>query len=124
MTVADAPVEIPAEPPKGSRRRPGFLGAAGWYPLVILFGLNLVDELDRSAYLILLPEIRDDLGLNNQGILSVVAIAAAVALLLTVPIAHMADRSQPRAHRVGRRRACGRASRSAPALPSASGCWC
>jgi len=92
MTVADAPLEIPMDEPKGSRWRPGFLGAAGWYPLLVLFGLNLVDELDRSAYLVLLPEIRDDLGLNNQGILSVVAVAAAVALLLTVPIAHLADR--------------------------------
>ncbi|MBX3313091.1 MAG: MFS transporter [Actinobacteria bacterium] len=79
-----------AEEPKG---RLAWLGAAGWYPLAVLFGLNMVDELDRSAYLILLPEIRDDFGLDNTGILSVVAIAAAVALLLTVPIAHLADRS-------------------------------
>jgi MFS family permease len=88
-----AHVEIPPEAaPSGSRWRPSWLGAAGWYPLAILFGLNMADELDRSAYLVLLPEIRDDLGLSNQGILSVVAIAAAVALLLTVPIAHLADR--------------------------------
>ena len=70
-----------------------WLGAAGWYPLTILFGLNLVDELDRSAYLILLPEIRDHFELSNSGILSIVALAAAAALLLTVPIAHLADRS-------------------------------
>ena len=76
-----------------SRRRPEWLGTAGWYPLLILFGLNMADELDRSAYLVLLPEIRDSFGLTNQGILSIVAIAAAVALLLTVPIAHLADRS-------------------------------
>jgi branched-chain amino acid transport system ATP-binding protein len=76
-----------------SRGRFGWLGEAGWYPLLILFGLNMADELDRSAYGVLLPEIRDDLGLSNQGILSVVAVAAAVALLLTVPIAHYADRS-------------------------------
>jgi branched-chain amino acid transport system ATP-binding protein len=86
-------VEIPTAEPAGSRWRPGWLGAAGWYPLAILFGLNMADELDRSAYLVLLPEIRDDFGLDNQGILTVVALAAAVALLLTVPIAHLADRS-------------------------------
>ena len=84
--------EVQAEE-AAERGRFGWLGAAGWYPLAILFGLNMADELDRSAYLILLPEIRDDLGLSNQGILTVVAIAAAVALLLTVPIAHYADRS-------------------------------
>ncbi|MCB0978913.1 MAG: MFS transporter, partial [Acidimicrobiales bacterium] len=76
-----------------SRGRLAWLGAAGWYPLAVLFGLNMADELDRSAYLILLPEIRDHFGLSNTGILSVVAIAAAAALLLTVPIAHLADRS-------------------------------
>jgi ABC-type branched-subunit amino acid transport system ATPase component/predicted MFS family arabinose efflux permease len=76
--------------PKG---RLAFLGKAGWYPLAILFGLNMADELDRSAYLILLPEIRDHFDLTNTGILSVVALAAAAALLLTVPIAHLADRS-------------------------------
>lgn len=84
--------EVEAEESRATGRF-GWLGAAGWYPLMILFGLNMVDELDRSAYLILLPEIRDDLQLSNQGILSVVAIAAALALLLTMPIAHMADRS-------------------------------
>jgi branched-chain amino acid transport system ATP-binding protein len=86
-------VDIPTDEPAGSRWRPGWLGKAGWYPLAILFGLNMADELDRSAYLVLLPEIRDDFGLDNQGILTVVALAAAVALLLTVPIAHLADRS-------------------------------
>ncbi len=94
--------EALAEPPSapsggeggdGSRRGASWLGAAGWYPLAILFGLNMADELDRAAYLILLPEIRDDFGLSNSGILAVVALAAAVALLLTVPIAHLADRS-------------------------------
>jgi len=95
VTAAETPVAVempPEEAPSGSRWRPGWLGAAGWYPLAILFGLNMADELDRSAYTVLLPEIRDSLGLDNQGILSVVAIAAAIALLLTVPIAHLADR--------------------------------
>jgi branched-chain amino acid transport system ATP-binding protein len=91
--VAEIEETPPVPDPAGSRWRPSWLGTAGWYPLIILFGLNMVDELDRSAYTVLLPEIRDDLGLTNTGILAVVAVAAAVALLLTVPIAHMADRS-------------------------------
>ena len=62
-------------------------------PLLILFGLNLTDELDRSAFGILLPEIRDDFNLDNSGILGLVALSAAAALLLTVPIAAWADRS-------------------------------
>ena len=70
-----------------------WLGTAGWYPLAILFGLNMVDELDRAAFVVLLPEIRDHFVLDNTGILWVVALASAAALLLTVPIAHLADRS-------------------------------
>ena len=89
--VDDALAGQPADSEGGNKR--AWLGSAGLYPLAILFGLNMADELDRSAYLILLPEIRDSFGLSNTGILSIVALAAAVALLLTVPIAHLADRS-------------------------------
>ena len=89
--VGDALAGEPADSAGGNKR--AWLGSAGLYPLAILFGLNMVDELDRSAYLILLPEIRDSFGLSNTGILSIGALAAAVALLLTVPIAHLADRS-------------------------------
>ena len=43
------------------------------YPLVILFGLNAVDELDRTAFGILLPEIRDAFGLDLSTVLGLVA---------------------------------------------------
>lgn len=92
--VSDALAERPPTSTENSAGSgPSWLGAAGWYPLTILFGLNMADELDRAAYLVLLPEIRDHFGLSNSGILSVVALASAVALLLTVPIAHLSDRS-------------------------------
>ncbi len=68
-------------------------GGGPVYPLVILFGLNAVDELDRTAFAILLPEIRDAFGLDLQGALSVIALVAGVALCLQVPIAHYADRA-------------------------------
>ncbi|MGI8937041.1 MAG: ATP-binding protein, partial [Iamia sp.] len=61
-------------------------------PLLVLFGLNLTDELDRSAFGVLLPEIRDSFDLSNSGILGLVALSAAAALMLTVPIAAWADR--------------------------------
>jgi branched-chain amino acid transport system ATP-binding protein len=96
MTATATPDAPPPEATQadvpGSRWRPTWLGTAGWYPLLILFGLNMTDELDRSAYLVLLPDIRDSLGLTNTGILAVVTLAGAAALLLTVPIAHLADR--------------------------------
>ncbi len=63
------------------------------YPLAVLFGLNMVDELDRTAFGVLLPEIRDDFGLDLQGILTLVGLVSLAALLLQVPIAAYADRS-------------------------------
>jgi branched-chain amino acid transport system ATP-binding protein len=62
------------------------------YPLVVLFGLNAVDELDRTAFGILVPEIRDEFELGLQGVLTLIAVVLVVALLLQVPIAAMADR--------------------------------
>ncbi len=62
------------------------------YPLVILFGLNAVDELDRTAFGILVPEIRDEFDLGLQGVLTLIAVVLVAALLLQVPIAAMADR--------------------------------
>ncbi|MGV3758255.1 MAG: hypothetical protein ACO1PW_01775, partial [Actinomycetota bacterium] len=68
-------------------------GGQAWYPLVELFGLNAVDELDRTAFGVLLPEIRDEFGPDLQGILTLVGLVSLVALLLQVPIAAYADRT-------------------------------
>jgi ABC-type branched-subunit amino acid transport system ATPase component/sugar phosphate permease len=62
------------------------------YALMILFGLAMVDEMDRTAFGLLLPNIRDAFGLSNAGILTIVALASLVGLSLQVPIAQMADR--------------------------------
>jgi ABC-type branched-subunit amino acid transport system ATPase component/MFS family permease len=63
------------------------------YPLLVLFGLNAVDELDRTAFGVLLPNIQEEFGLDLSGILTVVAVVTGVALLLQIPIAYWADRS-------------------------------
>jgi branched-chain amino acid transport system ATP-binding protein len=44
-------------------------GGAPVFPLVVLFGLNAVDHLDRAAFNVLAPNIRDSFGLDIQGIL-------------------------------------------------------
>jgi branched-chain amino acid transport system ATP-binding protein len=62
------------------------------YPLAILFGLNAVDELDRTAFGILLPEIRDAFNLDLTTTLTFVAAVTIAALALQVPIAQLADR--------------------------------
>jgi len=67
-------------------------GGYGAYPLVVLFGLNAVDELDRAAFGILLPEIREHFGLDLAVVLGLVSLSAIAALALQVPIAQYADR--------------------------------
>jgi ABC-type branched-subunit amino acid transport system ATPase component/MFS family permease len=67
-------------------------GGAPFFPLFVLFGLNAVDELDRTAFGILLPEIRDHFGLDLQGILTVVGLSFVAALILALPIGFYADR--------------------------------
>jgi ABC-type branched-subunit amino acid transport system ATPase component/predicted MFS family arabinose efflux permease len=60
--------------------------------LLILFGLNMVAQMDSTGFGILVPNIRDAFHLSNAGILSLIAVAALVGLSLQVPIAQLADR--------------------------------
>ncbi len=61
------------------------------YALVILFGFNMVEEMDRDSFGLLIPNIQKSFHMTNAGILSLVAVAALLGLSLTVPIAQMAD---------------------------------
>jgi ABC-type branched-subunit amino acid transport system ATPase component/predicted MFS family arabinose efflux permease len=91
-----------APPPLAQRvmtslRHPGawlsdLTGGGPVYPLLILFGLNMVTQMNVSSFGILLPNIRDAFHMSNASILSVVAVAAVVGLGLQVPIAQAADR--------------------------------
>jgi ABC-type branched-subunit amino acid transport system ATPase component/predicted MFS family arabinose efflux permease len=67
-------------------------GGASVYPLFVLFGLNAVDELDREAYNVLLPNIRDHFGLSIAGILTLTSVVGFFVLFLEIPLAHLADR--------------------------------
>ena len=69
-------------------------GGEAVFPLMILFALNAVDELDRAAFGVLLPEIRDHFGLDLSTTLGLVALVGVAALALQVPIAQWADRSR------------------------------
>lgn len=75
-----------------NRTSKGFAGVS-MYPLAILAGLAFMDAADQAAYGILIPNIRDALDLTDTGILLVTAIGGGMGLLLTVPIAWAADRS-------------------------------
>ncbi len=67
-------------------------GSGPVYALLILFGLNCVDELDRTGFGILLPNVRDSFGMSNTGILTLVALTLLGAFLMQMPIAIWADR--------------------------------
>ncbi|MDQ1514407.1 MAG: hypothetical protein QOE80_237, partial [Actinomycetota bacterium] len=70
----------------------GLTEGAPLFPLVVLFGLNAVDELDKTAFNVLAPEIRRSFGLGISGILGLVAVIELVAILLGLPLAYWADR--------------------------------
>ena len=61
-------------------------------PLAVLFGLNAVDELDRSAFEILIPEIRDDFGLDTKGSSPSSRSSRSRSSSCEIPIAFYADR--------------------------------
>jgi ABC-type branched-subunit amino acid transport system ATPase component/sugar phosphate permease len=67
-------------------------GSAPLMPLLILFGLNAVDELDRTAFGVLTPEIKEHFGLDLAGVATLTAVILPVGLLLELPIAYLADR--------------------------------
>jgi ABC-type branched-subunit amino acid transport system ATPase component/predicted MFS family arabinose efflux permease len=60
--------------------------------LLVLFGLNMVAQMDATGFGILVPNIRDAFHLTDAGVLSMIAATAFVGLSLQVPIAQLADR--------------------------------
>jgi len=67
-------------------------GGASITPLAVLFGLNFVDELDQILFGIVTPEIRDDLGLSDGGIIAIAALVSVFVLLAVMPLTYVADR--------------------------------
>jgi branched-chain amino acid transport system ATP-binding protein len=62
------------------------------FPLAVLFGLNAVDELDRTAFAVLLPDIRDHFGMSDAAALSLVAAGTIAVLLVEIPLSFVCDR--------------------------------
>jgi branched-chain amino acid transport system ATP-binding protein len=62
------------------------------FPLLVLFGLNAVDELDRTAFSVLLPDIRDHFGLSDARALGIVASTTIAVLFLEIPLSFYCDR--------------------------------
>jgi branched-chain amino acid transport system ATP-binding protein len=64
--------------------------------LFVLFGLNAVDELARTAFAVAAPTIADEFGVGLAGVTVPFVLAFSAALGLSIPIASLADRG----HRV------------------------
>jgi MFS family permease len=70
----------------------GLTEGAPLFPLVVLFGLNAVDELDRAAFGVLLPDIRDHFHLHNAQALAIVSVTTILVTLIEVPLSFYVDR--------------------------------
>jgi ABC-type branched-subunit amino acid transport system ATPase component/predicted MFS family arabinose efflux permease len=66
-------------------------GGGPTYALAILFGFNMVEEMDRDSFGLLIPNIQRSFHMSNAAVLSLVAVAALLGLSLTVPIAQWSD---------------------------------
>ena len=93
------PIQPPPPPPADTelpqRRRwdpRRITDPAPLFPLGVLFGLNMVDELDRVAISVLSPEIRDWFGVSITVLSFIVVAIVPVSLLLELPIAYYGDR--------------------------------
>ena len=60
--------------------------------MLVLAGLNLVDEFDRSAFYALIPEIRDAFALSDTGIGAIGVVAGAFIVATALPMGLLADR--------------------------------
>lgn len=61
-------------------------------PIAVLFGLNLVDELDRLAFAALTPELRDAFGLSDSQVVGIGALAGLFIMLGALPVGWLGDR--------------------------------
>jgi branched-chain amino acid transport system ATP-binding protein len=61
-------------------------------PLVVIFAITLIDELDKGALGVLTPEIRDYFGLDLTAVTIVVSLTGVLTLALALPIGYLSDR--------------------------------
>jgi ABC-type branched-subunit amino acid transport system ATPase component/predicted MFS family arabinose efflux permease len=67
-------------------------GGAPASPLVILFLLNALDELDGKVFAILSPEIRDWFGISLGTVATLGAVGALLTIAVAIPIGFLSDR--------------------------------
>ena len=95
-----------------------YLEGEKWFPIVVLFLLNTVDEFDSRAFEVLSPEIADhfNVGVGRFGL--VVVIAILVVPFVSVPVAYLADKWKRMPLAIGGAVAWGAFSLATPLAPS------
>jgi MFS family permease len=96
-----APLDPPGAATRAERIRFAALHPGRWltdlsgggpaYALAILFGFNMVEEMDRDSFGLLIPNVQRAFHMSSAAVLSLVAVAALLGLSLTVPIAQWSD---------------------------------
>ncbi|HUV19975.1 MAG TPA: MFS transporter [Ilumatobacteraceae bacterium] len=61
----------------------------GWYPLVVITSLNVVDELDRAVLGVFGPNVQEYFGMNDQTFGLLVGVQVTALVLLAVPIGYL-----------------------------------
>lgn len=89
---APPPVLKPRRRWRDELRPSAVTGGVSALPLMVLFALNAADELDRVAFGVLLPEIRDYFGVNLTTVVTVSSVATAFVILAGIAIGYLADR--------------------------------
>src|SRR5687767_15334023 len=67
-------------------------GGVSPFPLLLLFALNLVDEFDQVLFGVAAPEIGETFDLSDATVIAIATVAAALVIMLIVPIGVLADR--------------------------------
>jgi branched-chain amino acid transport system ATP-binding protein len=70
-------------------------------PLLVLFGLNAVDELDQAAFGVLSPEIRDHFGLSNTALTVFTIVLVPIVVGASLPVGFLADRLSRKGMAIG-----------------------
>ena len=68
----------------------------GAAPLVTLTALNLVDELDRAAFIVLAPDVRRAFDLSDAALGAINGLSGVLVVVLALPFAMLADRGRRR----------------------------
>lgn len=86
--------EVSARPARGSKREPADRRAPyGWWPLVVIIGVSLVDRLESSVLGAILPLLQSEWGFSDTAAGSLSAAISIMGTAVALPAGYLADRA-------------------------------